>query len=90
MIDELGGMDTAIESMRELAGIKGKMRLVDATTSTKGIRVNMSKGIGLSALDHPLFTALDESYIRLYELWRDYEGQNPLMLSPIQSQDIEF
>ncbi|MCB5229935.1 MAG: signal peptide peptidase SppA [Candidatus Cloacimonetes bacterium] len=90
LIDELGGMDTAIESMRELAGIKGKIRLVDATTSTKGIRVNMSKGIGLSALDHPLFTALDESYIRLYELWRDYEGQNPLMLSPIQSQDIEF
>jgi hypothetical protein len=34
-------MDTALESMREVSGLRGKLKLVDATTKDSGISVAM-------------------------------------------------
>lgn len=90
LIDKLGGMDTAIEEMRELTGIKGKLTLVDATTSASGIDVNISKKSLINMTAHPLLSEIEESYIRLYEFWKQYQGQNALMLAPVSSQIIDF
>ncbi len=90
LVDALGGLDTAMEEMRELTGIKGKIALVDATTSQGGIQIRM-QGNPLGA--NLRNVALDEflgDYIRVYELWRDFGDGAPLMLTPLELDNIKF
>lgn len=90
LIDDLGGMDVALEHMRELTGIEGKIRLVDATSSDTGLSVTIS-GDPLSFL--PGMTAmqdLEAQYRRLYDIWSTYKEGEALMLAPIQPPTLEF
>ncbi|MDP2174178.1 MAG: signal peptide peptidase SppA [Candidatus Cloacimonadaceae bacterium] len=91
LIDDLGGLDKAIEHMRELTGIKGKIKLVDATTSCK-------KGVVISMKSNPLavFPGFDlvndvsSEYIELYELWKNFRDENAMMLSPLNNASVKF
>lgn len=90
LVDDLGGMDKALEHMRELTGITGEIELIDTTTNQKGFVVNM-KGNPLSMLA-PV-AALEEmgrDYIQIYEMWKDFDGDNVLMLSPLETQMHQF
>ncbi len=90
LIDALGGMDTALEHMRELTGITGKIRLVDATTGDDAIALHMS-GDPLDSLPGmDILSTLADDYIQAYEYWRDFQNENVLMLSPLNSPTLEF
>ncbi len=90
LIDDLGGLDKAIEHMRELTGIEGEITLVDATTKKEGLVVQIDSG-ALSGLGGDgILAALAEDYVRLYEIWRDYGGENVLMLSPLEAENVDF
>lgn len=90
LVDALGGLDTAVEEMRELTGIKGHIKLVDATTSQAGVQIKLQGNpLGTSLRN----AALDEflgDYIRVYELWRDFGDGEALMLTPLELDDIQF
>ncbi|MDZ4122466.1 MAG: S49 family peptidase [Candidatus Cloacimonadaceae bacterium] len=82
LIDELGGLDEAVRQMRKLTSIKGKIRLVDATSDTKGIAIEMkSDPLSLSTHINVLKSIADE-YVQVYELWQDYHNDSVLMLAP--------
>lgn len=90
LIDALGGLDTAIEAMREITGIKGKITLVDATTSEQGVQIKMEGNpLGISTHNAALDTLLGD-YIQIYELWRDFGNESALMLSPVQLEPVQF
>lgn len=90
LVDDLGGMDKALEHMRQLTGIKGKIELVDATSKEDAIEINM-KPISLTkALLPEMVLEIEDSYKQVYELWKQYEGQNALMLCPVQEMRVEF
>ncbi|MDD4223595.1 MAG: signal peptide peptidase SppA [Candidatus Cloacimonetes bacterium] len=90
LIDALGGLDTAIEEMRAITGIKGKIKLVDATTSRQGMRVDLQGSpFGASLQSKALDEFLGE-YIKVYELWRDFGDESVLMLTPLELDDVQF
>jgi len=90
LVDELGGMDTALNKMRELTKIKGKLVTVDATTNIKGFKVEMeANGLNSSVAVRALKN-LSEDYLKLYELWEDYASDKTLMLSPDLPEPIQF
>ncbi len=82
LVDHLGGLDTALEVMRELTGIKGKITMVDATSSAKGIAVGFSGSPLLKPPSLQMLEELSQEYVRLYELWKDFAGEKALMLMP--------
>ncbi|MDD2331533.1 MAG: signal peptide peptidase SppA, partial [Candidatus Cloacimonetes bacterium] len=89
LVDELGGMETAKGIITSLANIKGKVSLIDATSSHKGIQITMDdEGFGIFA---PLGALKDISseYVQLYEFWKNYEDDPILMLSPLTGENIE-
>jgi protease IV len=90
LIDDLGGLDKAIEHIRDLSGIKGDIILVDATTKKEGFSVQIDSdalpGFGVDGI----LGTLAEDYVLLYELWRDYQGENVLMLSPLEAEKVDF
>lgn len=90
LIDELGGLDVAAEEMRELAGIKGKMTLVDATSSISGIKIDYQGGLLNSIVPLKALETATEDYIQLYELWNDFADDKALMLSPDVPELIQF
>jgi len=90
LVDDLGGLDTAVQHMRELAGIKGELRLVDATSQQDGITMtidtkNLMKIGSLKALSD-----LNGEYLKLYEIWKDYENDSVLMISPLHIENLNF
>ncbi len=90
LVDVLGGLDTAVEEMRELTGITGEIKLVDATSSEGGLRIEL-KGSPLGLV--PQNEALDAflgDYIRVYEMWRDFGDESVLMLTPLELDDVQF
>lgn len=90
LIDDLGGLDTALEHMREITGIKGKIRLVDATTKPNAMtfRMNSDPLGSLPGLD--ALQTIGADYIKVYELWRDFHNDKALMLCPLGADSIEF
>lgn len=44
LVDELGGLEKAKESMSELIDKKGKLTLVDATTKKEGLKISINIG----------------------------------------------
>lgn len=90
LIDELGGLDVATEEMRKLAGIKGKITLMDATTSLSGIKIDYQSGLLNSILPLQALETATEDYIQLYELWNDFAADKALMLSPDLPELIQF
>ncbi len=90
LIDELGGLDVAAAEMRELAGIKGKMTLVDATSSLSGIKIDYQSGLLNSIIPFKALETATEDYIQLYELWNDFAQDKALMLSPDMPEMIQF
>ncbi len=90
LIDELGGLETAAQHMRELAGIKGKMRLVDASRSDDGISLEISAKPILQVLGLDALQDLNSEYVQVYEMWRDFQDEKVLMLSPLSSDNIKF
>lgn len=90
LVDELGGLETAVEAMRRIANIRGNIKLVDATTSKKGMQVNLDANLlGANLQDEVLGELLDD-YIHAYEMWRDFGNENTLMLSPLKMKDMKF
>lgn len=90
LVDDLGGMDKALEHMRQLTGITGEIQLVDATSKEDAIEINM-KPISLTKAFVPeMALEIENSYKQVYELWKQYEGQNALMLCPVQELILDF
>lgn len=90
LVDDLGGMDKAVEHMRQLTGIKGEIELVDATSKENTIDINM-KPISLTKAFLPeMVLEIEDSYRQVYELWKQYEGQNALLLCPVQELILDF
>lgn len=90
LVDDLGGLDVAVEHIRELAGIKGYIRLVDATARHDGIRLDIDSN---SLMMLPAFEAIESissEYIEIYEMWKDFEEDTALMLCPLALDPIEF
>jgi protease-4 len=90
LIDDLGGMDVALEHIRELTNITGKIRLVNATGSHSGFNVSIS-GDPLSVI--PVLSTLNElerDYLDLYEMWSRFKEGEALMLSPLKAPSMDF
>lgn len=90
LIDALGGMDTALESMREVSGLRGKLKLVDATTKDSGISVAMDSDAFNTYLPYSALRELSAEYLQVYELWKDFSEDKALMLSPEIPAVIQF
>lgn len=90
LIDELGGLDTAVEAMRRIARIKGEIKLVDATTSKKGMQVTMNANPLETSLRDDVLEEILDDYIRAYEMWRDFGNESTLMLSPLNMKNLKF
>ncbi len=87
LVDALGSMDEAVAQMREVAGIKGEIRLVDATSSGKGLDITISGGKLLNMAVPQSLQNISEEYIKLYEMWQDFEGENAFYLSPVIAEE---
>ena len=90
LVDDLGGLDVAVDHMREISGIKGDLRLVDATSVEKGMSVTMSSNPLMQFMPIKALESISSDYIQLYELWEDFAADDALMLSPYLPQDIKF
>ncbi|MDY0151560.1 MAG: signal peptide peptidase SppA, partial [Candidatus Cloacimonas sp.] len=90
LIDDLGGMDVALDNMRELTGITGKLKIVDATTSASGIYIEMGANPLQAFLPMKALGKMSEDYIQLYELWDDFGSDKALMYCPEVPEDIQF
>jgi len=91
LIDDLGGLDKALEHMRDLTGIKGKLSLVNATiTKDRSVTLGIPLGMGSVSPALELYNAATADYQKLYELWRDFHNEQVLMLSPLNFADLEF
>jgi hypothetical protein len=89
-VDALGGMDIAMEHMKDLSGIKGKLKLVDATSKDKGVKVSMNSGPLMNVLPIKAMELISSEYMKLYEMWEDFSHEKALMLSPYAPQNTEF
>lgn len=87
LVDALGGMDEAVAQMREVAGIKGKIRLVDATSSHKGVNVTLKSDKLMNMVVPQSLQSVSDEYIKLYEMWHDFENENIFYLSPMIVDD---
>lgn len=90
LVDDLGGLDVAVDHMREVSGIKGNLRLVDATSQQSGVSVTMSSNPLMQFMPLKALESVSGEYIKLYELWEDFSGEETLMLSPYLPEDMEF
>ena len=90
LIDDLGGMDKALEHMRQLTGIKGEIRLVDASSNKAGITITMGSNPLASMLPLDAIETLTSDYKELYEMWRDFDGESVLMFTPYETDIVSF
>ena len=90
LIDDLGGMKTAVAHMRELTGITGAIKLVDATTKEGGISIEIENKSFLPFMKLEALEALNQEYIQVYEFWKDFGDEKALMLSPVMMQDMLY
>ena len=90
LVDDLGGLDVAEQHMREITGIKGKIRLVDATSQESGITVNLDTKNLMKVGSLQAFEDLNSEYLKLYEMWKDYDQDRVLMMSPLQIENLKF
>lgn len=90
LVDDLGGMETAVEHMRELTGIQGEIRLIDVTSDKSDFSINIESEPFLSFMKLEAFEALNMKYIQTYEFWKDFQNDKTLMLSPIMISDIIY
>ncbi|MBW6514004.1 MAG: signal peptide peptidase SppA [Candidatus Syntrophosphaera sp.] len=90
LIDDLGGLDKAVEHMRDLTGIKGKITLVDATTQQKGFAVQMSGNPFGGLLKSGAVDTILGDYVKLYELYKDFQNESVLMLCPLGAASIQY
>ena len=90
LIDDLGGMETAVAHMRELTGITGPIKLIDATTKVGGIHIDFESKPFLPFMQLEALEALNHEYIQVYEFWKDFGDEKVLMLSPVMTQDMLY
>ena len=90
LIDELGGLEEAKNQMRELAKLKGQLTLVDATTYRSGLTIEMSGNPLMSIPGLDLVQTFGKDYLKLYDLWKDYQNEPVLILTPISPEAIDF
>ena len=90
LIDGLGGMETAKENMQQLLGKKGKITLVDATTKKEGVKISFNISEMNTFTPLKAYNAVNNDYIKLYELWEDYAGDKALMISPELPEILQF
>lgn len=87
LVDALGGMEEAIAQMREVAGIKGKIRLVDATSSSKGMNVTITSDKLMNMFVPQSLQSVSDEYIKLYDMWHDFENEKIFYLSPMIAEE---
>jgi protease-4 len=90
LVDDLGGLDVALQNMQDVTGIKGKLKLVDATSKDQGISVEMSSGPLMHILPVKALEAMSADYKKLYELWDDFYSEKALMYCPVSTEDVQF
>jgi len=89
LVDEMGGMKEAKAAIKELANIKGKVTLVDATTTKKGIELKMSDDPFSFYAPLRLINGMFGDYISVYEKWSELENEKILMLAPVSTENID-
>jgi len=90
LVDELGGLEKAKESMSELIDKKGKLTLVDATTKKEGLKISINIGELNVFTPVKVMNAVNSDYIKLYELWSDFGQDKALMLCPVVPETLQF
>lgn len=90
LVDDLGGLDVAVEHMRELTGIKGYIRLVDASAQHDDIRLDIDFNSLMMLSAFEAVANLSSEYIQIYDMWKDFEDDTALMLCPISLDTIKF
>ncbi len=90
LVDELGGLEKAKESMSELIRKKGKLTLVDATTKKEGVKISINIGELNVFTPVKAMNAVNSDYIKLYELWSDFGQDKALMLCPVIPETLQF
>lgn len=90
LIDDLGGMDVALEHMRELTGIKGNIRLVNATGTVKGFNLSVAGDPLLMVPGMEMLQDINADYGHLYEMWKQFQEGEVLMLAPLADQTVRF
>jgi len=90
LIDDLGGLDKALEHMQELTKAKGKLVLEDATTSKSGFSMNLNFNLNGITTNNIILESMVNDYKALYDWWNDYQKESVLMLCPLSLKDIEF
>ncbi len=80
-------MEEAIAQMREVAGIKGKIRLVDATSSSKGMNVTITSDKLMNMFVPQSLQSVSDEYIKLYDMWHDFENEKIFYLSPMIAEE---
>ena len=89
LIDGLGGMETAKENMQQLLGKKVKSPwLMPPLKEGVKISFNISEMNTFTPLK--AYNAVNNDYIKLYELWEDYAGDKALMISPELPEILQF
>lgn len=91
LIDDLGGLDKALQHMQELTKARGKLILEDATTSKTGFSMNLNFNIGgLMTNNNITPDPFASEYKELYEKWSDYQNESVLMLCPVSLNEMKF
>lgn len=90
LVDDLGGLDTAVEHMRQITGIEGEITLVDATSKREGFSIQLDSDALGSIPQLQILNSLSEDYIQAYELWRDFADDPVLMLSPVGAENVIY
>jgi len=89
LVDVLGGMDEAVKQMKDLAKIKGKIQLVDATSAKKGIPIEMKNDpLGL-ILPNGILRKVGLEYKKVYDMWTEFDQERVLMLSPVTTPSLD-
>ena len=76
--------------MQQLLGKKGKITLVDATTKKEGVKISFNISEMNTFTPLKAYNAVNNDYIKLYELWEDYAGDKALMISPELPEILQF
>ena len=83
---EAGAPAEATEALAE----RTSWMTVDATSSEDGITLTIDTKNMLKIGSIQALSELNDEYLKLYEIWKDYENDKVLMLSPLQIENLNF
>ncbi len=82
LVDQLGGMKTAVDEMKKLIKCKGEAELVEYSSNANGNAISINIGVGVLGPKVELPAEMDMLQ-KIYLDWQQYQGEKCLMLTPI-------